>query len=270
MNNRSNQSGYWDHAMYKILDNDILNEVVKFHQSCTTILHGYDVTPFNSDTYEWLSQVELTDIIPNYYESEILLPEVKKVNHVGSKREFELDYNIAPELLSEIMYLAFGRSEHGTSKRYPSGGGLYPVIPVLYLLEDNIILHTAHKKGTYIYDYEKNSLKQIKAWDDREAQKVLNFLNAGDIRKYSNYMIGYAIDIRRSVAKYKRRGYRHSLIEIGLMAQAFRETIVEVNHLQLGDFCWSGFDDHAFTYLSGLNPRTCPVTLVQWFGKVSN
>ena len=39
------------------------------------------------------------------------------------------------------------------------------------------------------------------------------------------------------------------------MVQSLRETLIDMNE-DLGELCWSSFDDNASAYLSGLNPKT--------------
>lgn len=261
----TNQSDYWDLMLYKIMDNHSFNDVMKFHQSSTMVKNGSSISPYNQEVLQWLNQVENTDIVPNFFELEVHLPPVSKINHQGSIRSFKLNEPLGLSLLSQILHLSFGRSAESTSKRYPSGGGLYPVFPVLVILEG---YNSDYPRGSYIYDNKHNSIKLIKQWSDEDFETLQGTINSWERRMYSNYFIAYAIDIPRAIAKYKRRGYRHALIEVGTMAQSLRESILDLNQ-SLGDLCWSGFDDNALTYLLGLNPRICPVALIQWFGRMS-
>ncbi|WP_149031724.1 hypothetical protein [Geobacillus thermodenitrificans] len=99
--------------------------------------------------------------------------------------------------------------------------------------------------GAYILDTTSLTLKRYCSWSRDELREFLMVLNPVENRIYSPYLIGYAINMKKAVAKYKRRGYRHALIEIGLMAQCFRESCKEEE--RIGEFCWSGFDDNALT-----------------------
>jgi SagB-type dehydrogenase family enzyme len=259
----TNNSSYWDHTLDKILDDTVTNDVIKFHQSANVIKRDSANNPYNGDTLLWLKNVEHTDVIPNMYISEHLLENID-CNNLGSIRDFDLNGEITYQSMSNIIKKAFGRDINSTSKRYPSGGALYPVIPLICILED--YHNSGLTKGVYVYDSYKHSLKKIKEWNEEEFEDFKSVLNPWEGKVYSNYLIGYAIDLMRAIAKYKKRGYRHALIEVGTMVQALRESLIEEQQ-NMGDFCWSGFDDNAVTYLMGLNPRKCPVTLIQWFGK---
>lgn len=260
----SNQSIYWDYKIQGVLDEDLLNEVIKFHQSSSVIRRDTNVYPYNNETLNWLKDAEFTDVLPNIYEDEIPL-KVEKMNFQNSVRDFNLDMKISIDELSRVLYKSFGRSADSPSKRYPSAGALYPIIPILFLLEDDRVLGANLSVGAYILDTTSLTLKRYCSWSRDELREFLMVLNPVENRIYSPYLIGYAINMKKAVAKYKRRGYRHALIEIGLMAQCFRESCKEEE--RIGEFCWSGFDDNALTYNAGLNPRISPIALIQWFGK---
>lgn len=212
---------------------------------------------------EWAQHAENRDVIPSYYEEKIDL-EVEKANWNGSTREFDHHWTLPRKMLGELLYRSFGRGETGTSKRYPSAGALYPVIPLLYILSRDSV-EGIDSPGCYLFESSEPSLLCLKKWDDKDLSFATAAINVGE-EILSPLAIGYAVDLRRAVAKYRLKGYRHALIEIGLMAQSFRETLREMDE-ELGEVCWSGFQENALTYYSGLNVRLAPVTLVQWFGK---
>src|SRR5699024_676487 len=77
--NRTVKNIYWDYGMDAILPQSNFNEVSKFHQSCTMIKKDNFIPYYPYDVYGWLYKVENTDIVPNYYSSEIdFSDEVKK------------------------------------------------------------------------------------------------------------------------------------------------------------------------------------------------
>ncbi|KOR94822.1 hypothetical protein N231_05435 [Geobacillus stearothermophilus ATCC 12980] len=210
----------------------------------------------------WLGEVEYTDILPDTFEEEI--PLVAEPTYIeGSTRNYDLSYQMDEITLGNIMYKAFGRGEGTMSKRYGSAGGLYPVMPLLFVLRKESITSLPNP-GVYMFNPFSISMYRIKTWNKRDLEQLKVAICLDDF--ISPFAMAYAIDLRRTVTKYRKRGYRHALIEVGLMAQSFRESLREVNK-ELGDLCWSGFNDNAITYLAGLNVRLAPVVLLQWFGK---
>lgn len=257
------ETEYWDYSLAAILDQRLLNDVIKVHQSSTLIKRDSRSNPYSMDTIKWLSNVEQTDIVPNMYLSEHPLVDYEYIQK-GSVRSFSKEEGMPFQTLSSVIQKSFGRSKDSPSKRHPSAGALYPIISLVCILEN--YPESDLTRGVYVYDSYRHSLKKIKEWDHDEFKELRSVLASWDGVIYSNYLIAYAIDIKRAIAKYKKRGYRHALIEVGTMTQAFKESLLEEGE-HFGEFCFSGFDDNALTYLMGLNPRLCPVTLIQWFGK---
>ncbi|HCX49250.1 MAG TPA: hypothetical protein DG757_09490 [Bacillus sp. (in: Bacteria)] len=259
----SDKTLFWDFTIHKILNLEVLNDVIKFHQSSTRIERDR-LQKTNTDIQRWLDNVESSDNLPNIYTKEIALKHINEINFPNSQREFT-DENISELEFCQLLYNSFGRSKNNPSKRYPSAGSLYPVIPLIYLFEKNAIEGMTIESGVYVFNTYKNSIRLVKELNSDEKNEIKRITNTSNPHLVSKYCIGYAIDMKRAVAKYHRRGYRHALIEIGLAAQCFRESCKDLKNI--GEVCWSGFDDNSLTHISGMNPRTAPITLLQWFGK---
>lgn len=245
-----------------VIDNKNLADCLKFHQK--TSWHF----PFNwevsAQIQEWLQLVEFRDIIPDSFENKISFdvdPTLKE--EYTSFREFSAESVIEKNSLGKILYNAFGRAHGVPTKPYPSAGGLYPIIPLVMIFNNNIVSESV-EAGCYVFDSTNIELLQIKKFDKDYISNISKNIN-NEGKLVSDIAIGYALDIRRAITKYGIRGYRHGLIEVGLMAQSFRHALTSEN--EWGDCCWSGFNDNALTNLLGLNPRLAPLILIQWFGK---
>lgn len=239
-----------------------MNEVLKLHQKMTW--HN-DNRLYNNakNLNSWIDMVVMTDVLPVYSEKSIPLISNNDfdLEDVQSVRNFKANFQVKFEELSEILLRAFGRRKVTKHKNYPSAGGLYPVIPILVILDQNVI-EEVEAPGSYIYNATDHELILLKRFTDQDIKKLRKNISYSDNYKV---MIAYAIDIKRSIAKYRVRGYRHALIEVGLMAQSFRHAIWKYEHF--GEVSWSGFNDNALTHSLGLSPRLAPVTLLQWFGE---
>src|SRR5699024_5342085 len=145
--------------------------------------------------------------------------------------------------------------ENTASKRYPSAGGLYSVIPLVCIFEKNVIKDQYIKPGCYLFDSTDIKLKCIKEWDESELQHVKHLINSYDSILYSNIAMAYAVDLKRSITKDRKRGYRHALIEIGLMSQSLRESLNEKEGY--GHLSWTGRIDNALTSNLGLIVKVC-------------
>lgn len=243
----------------------LLDPIIKFHQStCTLFNENAKSTNASSDIINWAVKNEFTDVVPDYFYQKINLKTSNNNTYESSCRVYDKGWVMGEEVLATILYRSFGRNEERLTKKYPSAGSLYPVIPLLYVFSEKAISKNT-PTGSYVFDSTNLNLLLIRQWKKSDLINVEQAISIGKGFQ-SNLAIAYAVDIRRAIAKYRGRGYRHALIEVGLMAQSFRETIREVDS-ELGELCWSGFIDNALTYYSGLNLRLAPVSLVQWFGK---
>lgn len=184
--------------------------------------------------------------------------------NIKVQKEIIVKKNIDFETLSKLLIDSFAQDDVNNKRRYPSAGNLYTVTPILvYLDTENLEMEA----GSYVLDTNRRSLKLIEKFEENKIIELSElFYTLDKDSLYSNYLIAYAVNFKKTLVKYKRRGYRFALIEIGAMCQVFRETIRR-NCSDIGELCWSGFDDNALTYILGLNPRDFPVALVQWFGK---
>lgn len=254
----------WDILQEQAISNEILDKVIRFNQSAAfsrpKVINSGFISPI---TKLWLEKVEYTDILPDMFEDVFQLP-FDAIIKEGSAYNYDSGYQLSEKETGNILYKAFGRGIATTSKRYGSAGALYPVMPLLFLFNSTASACTS-VAGVYMIDSFSLKMYRIKTWSEEDIENVKMAIGVED-DFISPLAIGYAIDLRRAITKYRTRGYRHALIEVGLMAQSFRESLREVNS-EFGDLCWSGFNDNSLTYLSGLNVRLSPITLIQWFGK---
>lgn len=241
-----------------------MNEVLKMHQKTTW--HNDDrLYNNNNNLNAWISMVVMTDVLPVYSEKSISLiyNDEFDLEDIQSIRNFKAHFRVEFKELSEILLKAFGRRKVTKHKNYPSAGGLYPVIPILVVLDQNI-LEGIETPGSYIYNATDHELILLKEFTNQDVENLRKYISFSTVDNYKVF-IAYSIDIKRSITKYRVRGYRHALIEVGLMAQSFRHSICEFE--RLGEVSWSGFSDNALTHSLGLNPRLAPVALLQWFGE---
>ncbi|MFC0416985.1 hypothetical protein ACFFHH_16305 [Cytobacillus solani] len=245
----------------QILSSKKLNDVLKFHQRSTwKIGEDWDC---NEVMLKWLKLIEHTDALPEYYEDKIVLNLEKNHRDTSySHREFNESWNLSQDLLTNLLYQSFGRAEGIPTKRYPSAGGLYPVIPIFITFKP-IMGEKVIQSGCYVFDPAECSLLRIKGLDDVTEKQFLKFVD----KKASDFLIAYVVDMKRAVTKYGYRGYRHALIEVGLASQSFRTSILQTIEEELGDYCSSSFNDNALSKVIGVSPRLSPIVMLQWFGK---
>lgn len=250
-------------------DLSILNEIEKFHQS-TTWQIPYKWT-FSKQILDWESLVEYHDTLPEAPISVTkIIPtyEIPSYTKAQSTRIFDKSKIIPQTDFANILGKAFGRYGGLGSKNYPSAGGLYPVVPIVILLSGDAI--QGIDRGVYVYNSEEYQLEKIKVITEDNISKIIRNLNSiFPDKALSNISFAYAIDIKKATIKYGKRGYRHALIELGLISESLKTTYGEFSE-SYGDCVWSGFNDNALTVECGLNVKLMPIGLVQWFGVKKN
>ncbi|WP_232695397.1 nitroreductase family protein [Brevibacillus daliensis] len=214
-----------------------LHDILTFHQK-TTWQNPFQFQ-FDSTIVEWIERVQNTDVLPEYYEYKVSLPVCKTYKEKTTTiREYDENWQITLDELGHILYDAFGRAEGVPSKAYPSAGALYPIIPVFLTFND---VDRLVKRGSYVFNSHDNELLLLENFDDKKIEKIKKNSCPLETKVPSPFAIAYAFDVRRAITKYGYRGYRHGMIEVGLMSQSLRYALQKKG---LGDLCWSGFNDN--------------------------
>lgn len=251
-------SEYW---LSELQTSKKMIDVLKFHQKTTWQNVGDNF--MSAPLVAWLELVQNKDVLPEYYLESIPI-QIEKIEKTegDSKRNYnqEITYNFKE--IGKILYDSFGRAEKSKTKNYASAGALYPIIPLLVILKEDMFDKDL-LPGCYVFDSHNNQLLLLKRFSENEILRVCENIYT---EKLSDMFIAYALDIRRATAKYRNRGYRHGLIEVGLMAQNFKISLQ--SYKNYGECLWSGFNDNSLTNLLGMNPRLSPLLLLQWFGKI--
>ena len=94
----------------------------------------------------------------------------RKQTGTGSTREFDHHWTLQKNA-GELLYRSFGRGKTDVSKRYPSAGALYPVIPLLYILSKDSV-EGIDSPGCYLFESLEPSLLCLKKWDNKDLSFV--------------------------------------------------------------------------------------------------
>lgn len=257
----------WDMLQAGILENDLLLEVERFHQRTTNVpMTGVHNLSAPAGLTQWIDAMCFTDTLPAFPLERMELDVLQR--DLGSSVDaFEENWHIGMRMLADILFRAFGRDAH-RHKSYPSAGALYPVMPLLCVFSGDVVEDLT--PGAFAFDPQHPALLRLSAWTDDDLSEMPSIASVAGRGLPSDLAIAYAVDLRRALTKYRFKGYRHAMIEVGLAAQAFRQALNAVGQecgQPLGERSWSGFADNAFTQKSGLDVRLAPVAMLQWFGR---
>lgn len=145
---------------------------------------------------------------------------------------------------------------------YPSAGGIYSIEPVVFLFNERIAHHQPIISGCYHFRPLQNTLELVKALDLSIAiQQFYHGMITQDTSP--NLCILYLAHVGKSIFKYRYRGYRHVLMEVGSM---YQQIAMVAQDLGLRSSVWSSFNDHQVMYELGLDNRTFLPLTMQFVG----
>lgn len=247
-----------------ILNRESLNAVRKFHQLTTTIADSRSKKDgVSKQLSKWLELTEWKTPLPKKYKS--FIPLNYPGTGITSSRNFEKNIYLTLNDISKIFGKAFAANEN-MHRPFPSAGALFGVLPVLIILENNVI--ESLDAGVYYYDSIDNGLYNLNVFSEVEKKQISSLLFPFQQQKEdipSNYCIVYIGDFQKVILKYHELGYKHLLMETGMMAQSFRHSLKNWNK-KAADLSYSGFMTNALSDFLDFDKDQAPVLLVQWFG----
>ena len=151
---------------------------------------------------------------------------------------------------------------HLGNRPYPSAGALYPIEPILFIFKERVVHDTPFDSGCYHFKPVSRTLELIKKM---EMLPTITRLFHGLVEEDAppNLCILYLVHIGKSIFKYRYRGYRHALMEVGSM---YQQVAMVSQSLGLGSTVWSGFNDYQVMQEVGLNRRVFLPLTMQFLG----
>ena len=123
----------------------------------------------------------------------------------------------------------------GNLKGAPSAGGFYPLKIYIFLLKDIKPV----KKGLYLYDHYAQRLIRQREKEFTSSQTT-SMLIGSKLIKNASLFICVISDFKSTTLKYSNRGYRHTLLESGHIAQ---NAYLYCAEKKLGVVEYGGFND---------------------------
>ena len=247
------------------IDPDVYHDILKTHakEALTFIPFGNmclsHVTP---ETIASIAALECTLASENNPKSVISCDSSKVIldERKPSLRQFSkkmLDFSDIKSLLIN----AFSPNHLG-NRPYPSAGGLYPIEPVLFIFNERVSDDKPFDSGCYHFRPVNRSLELIKKMEMVPTiNRLFHGLIEGEV--VPNLCILYLVHIGKSIFKYRYRGYRHAIMEVGSM---YQQVAMVAQSLGLGSTVWSGFNDYQVMHELGLNRRTFLPLTMQFLG----
>lgn len=155
--------------------------------------------------------------------------------------------------VSSILAEALGADAQGR-RPYPSGGALYTV-ETLVLTSDRVV--GAEPFAVYHYLPASNSFEIIPSTMDDT-----RYVEISSIQGVVFY-IAYFVNLKKSLFKYRSRGYLLSVMEAGSM---YQNVLGVAQAHGLGSCVVAGFSDYTLSKLCGVDSRLLLPVVIQSFG----
>ena len=165
------------------------------------------------------------------------MPSIAKFN------EKKIDFS----LLKRLLVQSFSPSNSG-NRPYPSAGALYPIEPFVFLFPERIDHFEDNKPGCYHFRAVSKQLQLIKP-------KLMPY--------FFDKLILYVVNLSKAIFKYRYRGYRHALMEVGSM---YQQATICSQEMGLKNTVWSTFSDQEMLYALDLDHGSYLPMTMQFFG----
>ncbi|MFT0475291.1 SagB/ThcOx family dehydrogenase [Pseudomonas antarctica] len=164
--------------------------------------------------------------------------------------------------VEKLIFPLLSRSMGSYKRGYPSGGALYPAeIFLCSLTEENLNWPSAGKILHLLPRSRKFEVMQIDTGIEELKAALLSSPNAIGT---PGLAVIYTIYMPKNLFKYRYRGYRMALMEVGSIYM-----LVELQAKALGLGCrlWSAYTDSMLCKVLGINPALFLPVCVHFIGK---
>lgn len=258
----SNTEDWLDYTT-KNFPTQVFRNITKFDLLSSTIsIPENNKAYIDRETLAWLQGAERQNKVPQEYQAKINLVLSKRYSKKKSYRNF-IDKQLPFEEFSEILYKSYGYDRRNGTRGYGSGGALYPVNTIIFILNNSAV--ETLKRGVYYFNPTNNCLYKLNDFSEND-KKIHLALYPSKKEPDSKIVIGYAIDMRKAIRKYKYLGYKNALIEIGLMAQSLKKNLTPY----LGEYSCQDFNNRLLTTLADLDVKNSPIEMIQWLGYIKD
>lgn len=260
---------YIPHDYYlKFMDSKVHAETVDFHARGNYTIHDAfaHATRLHSISDKDISQLTGNEL-RLYPDMDITFPIDPKVKpnsaicrdeSCGTFSKESIEFFRVEKLVSPLLC----SREDGYKRGYPSGGALYPVEVFICSLMDDDKNWPCPEKILHLLPHSKK-FEIVQGTQDVEDLKKAVLSAPGSIGSPSVAII-YAVYIPKTLFKYRYRGYRLALMEVGSIYM-----LIELQAKTLGLRCrlWSAYTDTMLSKAIGLNPTLFFPVCVHFIGE---
>ena len=244
------------------IDQIVYQDILKSYAKETISFLSYGNLSITNMSSTLLNQVQFTETeISPFHKHDIdcekFVPAKKnRKPSIALFDEKKLDFPIIQQLLVNSF------SDNEGTRPYPSAGALYCVEPLVFLFEERLNQFENHLSGCYHFRPISKKLQLIKqiSINNFYDKLIHGCMNNNHLPCFG---ILYLINISKAIFKYRYRGYRHSVMEVGSM---YQQATICSQEFGLRNTVWSTFSDQEILYALDLDHGAYMPITMQFFG----
>lgn len=252
----------------KFMDSVVHAETLDFHAKGNYTIHEAfkHVTHLHGLNEQQLSRLTGNELrlYPDMDSTFPICPDIDLCTDIRRNESCEtfsksnVDFSIIEKLVSPILSSNLMSYKRG----YPSGGALYPAEVFVCSLMENNDSWPCSERVLHLLP-QSRSFEVVQGTQKIAALKQALLAAPGNIGSPSIAVV-YAVYIPKTLFKYRYRGYRLALMEVGSIYM-----LVELQAKQLGLCCrlWSAYTDTMLNKALGLNPALFFPMCVHFIGE---
>ena len=244
------------------LDMKVYQDILKTYAKETISLMSYGNLSITNMSSTLLNQVQFTETeISPFHQYDIdctkFIPtQTSRKPSVAVYNDKQFDFHTLQQLLINSF------ADHQGTRPYPSAGALYCVEPLVFLFEERLQNFKHQHSGCYHFRAVTKQLQLIKPLKlDYFYDKLLHrFMTHEHLPCFG---ILYVVNTTKAIFKYRYRGYRHALMEVGSM---YQQAGLCSEKFGLRNTVWSTFSDQEMLYALDLDHGAYMPMTMQFFG----
>lgn len=245
------------------LDSRVYHDILKTYAKETIAFMEYGNLSITNMSSTLTNQIQFTEAEMSPFHKHDIECEntsstlISRQPSVGVFNDKKIDFLAIQHLLIQC----FSPSETGT-RPYPSAGGLYPIEPLVFLFKERINHFENNTSGCYHFRSISKTLQLLKPLTmPYFFDKLLH--GYMDNNQLPCFGIMYTANIGKTLFKYRYRGYRHALMEVGSM---YQQATICSEKIGLRNTVWSTFSDQEMLYALDLDHSAYMPLTMQFFG----
>lgn len=244
------------------LDQSVYHDILKTYAKETISFMDYGNLSITNMSSVLLNQVQFTETeISPFHKHDIDCEntqptQTRRKPSVAVFNDKKIDFSDVQSILVNSF------SPNDDTRPYPSAGGLYCIEPLVFLFQERINHFEHHLAGCYHFRPISKKLQLIKPISIAYFYEKLIH---GYIKNNQLPCLGilYLVNISKALFKYRYRGYRHALMEIGSM---YQQATICSQAMGLRNTVWSTFSDQEMLYALDLDHGAYMPMTMQFFG----